>query len=393
MIHDFDEEINRYGTDSTQWDLLAYKFGESGLLPFWMADMDFRCAQPIIDALKKRVDHGIFGYTKPCTESYVNAVINWYSRRYGWDIEPDWIVYVPNAMLIAKIALDLFTLPGDKVIIQSPVYNLFERVVVRNGRYIANNQLKLVDGRYEIDFDQLEELAKDPLTRAMILCNPHNPVGRMWSREELRKIANICLENDVLLISDEIHGDLGLWGKRYTPVASLSKEIADNTIVCTAPTKTFNISGFFIANAIIPNDDLRWRFEEEIKKKMCIHSAPVLAVEAMKAAYNESEYWLEQLIKYIEGNMNFIESFFKENLPKVKFNKPEATYFAWLDFRDFNMSRHEIESLLWHKAKVAAYEGTIFGPGGEGFVRFVTACPRRKIEKGLRRIAEVFKEY
>lgn len=390
-IRIFDEVIDRSNTGSIKWDQYYLKkiFGNEDLLPLWIADMDFRAPQPVIDALVERVKHGIFGYTGPEPEKYNMSVINWYKRRYDWIIDENWIVFSPGIVQACTYLIQRFTQPGDKVIIQEPVYYPFAALIRNNGRRIVSNQLDLVEGHYQMNYNDLEKIVKDPRVKTLILCSPHNPVGRVWSRKELTKLGDICLENDVLIISDEIHCDLVYSKYKHTILASISEELAQHSITCTAGSKTFNLAGFQHSNVIIPNERLRETFKVHMENNALTIPNAIGAL-ALQVAYDEGEEWLDSLMQVLERNLNFLKDFFNDRLPKVSVIEPEGTYLVWLDFRQFKLGHKELEKKMLEEAKVALDSGYKFGSGGEGFERINIACPHSILKESLERIAKAF---
>ncbi|HSH36201.1 MalY/PatB family protein [Schnuerera sp.] len=386
MKYNFDQIINRENTNSTKWDpdTLKEMFGTSDILPFWVADMDFKVADPIVDAVVKRAEHGIYGYATR-TDSYFDAIINWTRNRFKWDIEKEWIEYTPGVVPAINFILQAFTKPGDKVLIQEPVYYPFKRSINNNNLKVVNSPLKYDGEKYEIDFVDLEEKIKDQDIKIFILCNPHNPVGKVWDKEDLIKIGNLCLENDVLVVSDEIHNDLVYSGNTHTMFASISEKFAMNSITCTAPSKTFNLAGMQASNIIIPNPKLMEEYRQVLEKHNISGQNP-LSIVALEAAYNYGEEWLEELLIYLEGNIEFIFNYLIEHLPKAKFIKPEGTYLAWVDLREYEMNGERLEKTIIEKGKVAFDGGTWFGENGEGFIRINFACPRSLLEEGLSRL-------
>ncbi|WP_379668542.1 MalY/PatB family protein [Pueribacillus sp. YX66] len=382
--HQFDKVINRYKTNSLKWDALEERFGKANVLPLWVADMDFRAPNAVIEALKKVAEHGIFGYTvRP--DSFYESLISWFERRHDWKIKKDSILVSPGIVPALSLLVQAFTEPGDHVIIQSPVYHPFFHVVQQNGRNLIDNPLILNDKKYEINFDDLEQKLREYECKLMLFCSPHNPAGRVWTKKELIKVGELCKKYNVLLISDEIHCDLIYKGHQHIPFASLSKEFQDLSITCVAPSKTFNLAGLQSSALIIPNKDIR----EQYKRSLKIENSDMLnsfAIAAFEAAYNDGEQWLENLMEYLEDNVQFLISFFEEQIPEVNVIPPEGTYLIWLDFRKLGLSVKELESFLLTEAKVALNQGYIFGKTGEGFVRINIACPRKTLEEGLHRI-------
>ncbi|MGG4217870.1 MalY/PatB family protein [Paenibacillus jamilae] len=349
----------------------------------WIADMDFRTAQPIIDALIRRAEHGIYGYGHKSDE-FMEGAVNWQKKRNGWDIEKEWILFTPGIIPALNFIVETFCNKGDKVIIQSPVYYPFLNIITNNGCQIANNPLIYEQGEYKINFEELETIAQDSKTKMIFLCSPHNPVGRVWNEKELKRLGEICIRNNVLVVSDEIHSDLIYKPHHHTPFGKISEEFRMNSIVCTSPSKTFNLAGLQLSNIIVPNERLR----SELNHKLTtIDIDPgSFATVAQIASYNDGEEWLEQLLIYLEENLTFIERFVKERMPKVKLIKPEATYLAWLDFRELELSDLELQQLMQKKAKVALDDGFIFGAGGELFQRINFACPRSFLQQALESI-------
>ena len=384
MTVDFDRVIDRYQTNSVKWDFVKDIFGRDDLLPMWVADMDFQAPQAVRDALVAKAKHGIFGYSDP-TESYYQAVTGWLERRHGWKVDQDWLVFSPGVVPALLWLVRAFVKPGEKVVLQSPVYPPFLRAIESNGAEPLNNTLRLENGRYVIDFGDLEKKLQSG-AKMLILCNPHNPVGRVWQREELLRIGELCLKYQVLVISDEIHSDLIYPGHKHIPFASLSEELAMNSIVCTAPSKTFNLAGLQTSNIIIPNPELRKSFREMLALNGIGHPN-IFGLVATEAAYNYGEPWLESLLAYVKGNLDFLLAYLESNIPKVKAVIPEGTYLVWLDFRELGLEPKELQEFLLTRAKVALNAGYTFGPGGEGFGRLNMACPRSVLAEGLGRIA------
>ncbi|MHA2306404.1 MAG: MalY/PatB family protein [Candidatus Hodarchaeales archaeon] len=391
-LSNFDEVIDRANTGSMKWDpaFLKEHFGKEDLLPLWVADMDFRAPQPVIDALVKRAQHGIFGYTFPDPVKYNEAVKNWFKRRFNWSLDEKWFVFSPGIVPACTYLIQRFTQPGDKVIIQNPVYYPFIQLIENNGRKVAYSQLELVDSHYIMDLEDLEKQVKDSRTRVLILCSPHNPVGRVWSKKELTEVGDICLAHNILVISDEIHCDLVYPQYTHTVFASLSEEFAQHSITCTAGSKTFNLAGLQQSNVIIPNENLRETFKIQMENHFLFIPNSFGAL-ALQVAYDEGESWLNSLIQVMERNLDFLKSYIQEKLPKVSVIEPEGTYLVWLDFRAFGLDHKNLEKKLLEEAKVALDDaGYQFGPGGEGFVRINIACPLPILTECLERITRVF---
>ena len=385
MKYNFDEVIDRKNTDSMKWSAsyLEQHFGSADCVPLWVADMDFRTAQPVIDAVTERAGHGIYGYALPGDEFY-EAVIKWQKRRNGWEVKKEWIVFSPGVVPALWHIVRTFCSPGEKVILQSPVYYPFYKVIEDNGCQVINNRLINNGGRYEMNFDELEKQAADGSVRMMILCSPHNPVGRVWTKEELRRVSEICFANDVLLVSDEIHSDLVFRPNVHTPAASLSEELMMNTITCMAPSKTFNLAGVQVSDVIVPDRRLRRKLAGSLKSAGVMPN--VFGLAAQTAAYNEGEEWLEQLLEYLAGNLDVMENFITSELPEVKSRRPEGTYLAWLDFSGYGFTTEELQNRMKNKAGVALDDGYIFGDGGEPCQRINFACPRSVLIKAMERL-------
>ena len=379
MKYNFDEIIDRNGTRCAKFDERAKKFGTADVIPLWVADMDFRTAQPIIDACKAKAEEGIWGYTtRP--DSYFEAVQQWERRRKGWTPDTSFMSWslgvVPSLSAIVK----LFSNDGDKVLIQTPVYSEFYDVAETWGREVVESPLVERDGTWSIDFDDFAEKVKQ--CRLFLLCNPQNPVGRVWEPEELRKMAELCLESGTLLISDEIHSDLIFHGKRHTPMASLSSEIAANTITCVSATKTFNLAGLQASTTIFPNREMKKTFDT-FWGHMDICRNNAFSAVAMEAAYRQGEEWLDQLLPYISANFDYIREFCAENIPQIKPNLPDATYLMWLDCRALGMTNEELRDFFIRKAGLGLNEGCTFGRSLTGFMRLNAACPRATLEKAM----------
>ena len=385
MKYNFDEIISRRNTNCIKWDR-----GEVDVLPMWVADMDFKAAQPIIDAMKEKLDSGIFGYTMH-PDTYYNAIISWWDRRHGFKIKKDWVVFCPGIVPALSYLVRALTSHGDKVLLQSPVYYPFYRVITNNGCEVVDNPLKLVGEKYEIDFEDLESKASDPKVKLMLLCSPHNPVGRVWTKEELVKIGDICEKHQVLVIADEIHCDLVYKGYKHIPFAQINESFLMNSITCTAPSKTFNLAGLQVSNLIIPSRSLRMKFKQILEINE-IAEPNVFSVDALIAAYNEGEEWLTQLIKYLEGNLKYLIGFIESNIPNLKVIKTEGTYLVWVDCRALGMSSKELDVLFTKNARVWFNNGSTFGLNGEGFVRINIACPRELLKEGLERAKRVISD-
>ncbi|XCN72919.1 MAG: MalY/PatB family protein [Candidatus Electrothrix aestuarii] len=383
LKYDFDRIIEKKGINSVKWEFMEFltKDIDKDTLPFWIADMDFMCPPPLLEAIKERADKFTLGYSM-ADDTYHEAVCNWMERRFSWNIHPSDIFISPGVVKgIENLILSLTT-AGNGIIIQKPVYYPFSAIIQQTGRTVVNNALINTAGFYEIDFQDLQRKAQDPANKMLLLCSPHNPVGRVWTEQELRQVAEICLENDVILVSDEIHFDLLRKGVTHIPLARLYPE-EDRIITCTAPSKTFNTAGLQISNIIIKNKTFQKKWSEIAGMEL---PSP-LALTAVKAAYNEGEEWLEQLLVYLDENFSFLDQYIKEKIPKAKFSIPQGSYLAWIDFSPYGYDDKELDRILIQEAKVLLEAGTIFGPEGAGFQRMNIACPRATLEQGLERIS------
>ncbi|UQZ36006.1 cystathionine beta-lyase [Paenibacillus sp. PK3_47] len=390
MKYDFDRVIDRSNTRSYKWDQSEKLFGNKNVLPLWVADMDFESPPAVQEALLRRVRSGIYGYSVT-SESYRQAIVHWFRRRHDWEIKPEWITDSPGIVTSLSLSVELFTQPGDQVIVQTPVYYPFYDVILMNNRKVAENPLILKNGRYEMDYAQLEELMKGG-AKLLLLCNPHNPGGRVWGREDLQRLGDLCVQYGVTVISDEIHCDLALPGHKHIPFASLSEEIADITLTTLAATKTFNLPGLQTSYIVAKNPQLKRRFDLKLKT-LSLHMAHFLAPEAVEAAYNEGEEWLDGLVQYIAGNVEYAISYLEEQLPQVKVMRPEGTYLLWLDCRELGLDIDGLKRLMFQEAEVAFSEGSVFGTEGRGRLRINLACPRSLLAEGLQRFCRAAAAY
>lgn len=380
MKYDFDEPVPRRGTNSYKWDTVK----DEDVLPMWVADMDFRTAPAIVGALQKRVEHGIFGYTK-VPPAYYEAVVNWFRRRHAWLIEKEWIVYTTGVVPAISAIVKALTVPGDRVLVQTPVYNCFFSSIRNNGCEAVANPLIYANGTYRIDYDDLERKAADPKVKLLLLCNPHNPVGRVWTRQELRRIGEICIRNRVLVVADEIHCELVFSGHVYIPFASISEDFREHSVTCISPSKAFNLAGLQIANIVAADTDVRMKIDKAININEVCDVNP-FGVEALIAAYNRGEDWLEELKHYLSVNYNYLRAYFDEYLPEFSVVMLEGTYLVWVDCRGLGLSSREITDILLEKEKVRVNPGSLYGEAGEGFIRLNIACPREKLIEGLNRL-------
>lgn len=386
----FNEEINRYDTHSVKWDHTEEIYQKAGLLPMWVADMDFKAPKAVIDTLKDRIEHGIFGYSMPTNNTKL-AVQEWLDRRHNWSIDTEWIVFTPGVVPAISAAINTYTSKGDKILIQSPVYYPFRDMIEKNDRVVVDNPLVLESDTYKMDVQDLESKVKDPAVKMILLCNPHNPVGRVWSYEELVTLANLCVEHDVLIVSDDIHFDLIFKGHQHTLISTISSDIQANTITCIAPSKTFNLAGLQLSTIIIPDDKKREQYEAYMVK-MGMFAPNALGILAVEAAYTHGEKWLEELLIYLEENLAFLTSFIEERLPEIRVIQPEGTYLVWVDFRSLNLNYEELEKFIQNDAMLALDEGYIFGDGGKGFERINIACTRSTLEEGLKRLEQALRK-
>lgn len=382
MLYDFNRIYDRKSTLSSKWSVKEV-FGHDDILPMWVADMDFRVAEPIVQAIKDRLEHPIFGYTRVSPGLYESVIDRLYAK-FGWKIEKEWIVITPGVMPAVNTAVLAFTDPGDCVALQSPVYPPFWSAISDNNRQLAVNCLKLSGGRYEIDFEDLKTKFEEGHSKAIVFCNPHNPGGRVWTAEELNKVGEIVTGSGGVVISDEIHCELVMKGHTHTPFASMSRQFEQNSVTCFAPSKTFNIPGFHTSVAIIPNEEMREKFNKARGRIM--GSPNILGLIAMEAAFRHGDQWLEQVLDYIEGNIDYTMDYFSKKIPEIAPMRPEATYLVWLDCRNLGLSAGELKALFVEEARVGLNDGTTFGLGGEGFMRLNVGCPRPILEEGLLRI-------
>ncbi|AVQ40561.1 cystathionine beta-lyase [Clostridium botulinum] len=384
MKYDFDEIIDRSDNRAAKYDERVKKFGTNEVIPLWIADMDFRIAQPIIDACKRKAEEGLWGYTSR-PDSYFKAVQEWEKRRNQWDVDVSLMSWSLGVVPALSAIVKVFSHTGDKILIQTPVYSEFYDVTEAWGRVVVENQLIEKNEKWHIDFEDFEKKAKE--CKIFLLCNPHNPLGIVWEPEELKRMAEICIANDVILVSDEIHSDLIFHGKKHTPTATLSKEIAKKIITCVSATKTFNLAGLQASTTIFPDEQMKQKFND-FWMSMDIQRNNAFSSVAMEAAYNEGEEWLTQLLAYISENFDFIKKYFDENIPKIKPNVPDATYLVWLDCRELGMSNEELRDFMIHKAGLGLNEGCSFGRSLSGYMRLNAACPRSVLEQALKQLKE-----
>lgn len=388
--YNFDEVIDRHNTACLKYDFAIQRGRPADVLPLWVADMDFPIAREIQDALINRCQHAVFGYSES-DNAYFNAVHDWYAKHFNWETKQEWLTKTPGIVFALAMAVKAFTKPGEAVLINQPVYYPFTEVIKDNKRELINSPLVLKDGNYSIDFVDLEAKIIKHDVKLMLLCSPHNPVGRVWSREELQKIGDICLAHNVIIVSDEIHSDF-VWGKnKHTVFATLGEKYAQNCMVCTAPSKTFNIAGLQVSNIFIPNEDLRRAFRHEVAAAG-YSQVNTLGLVACEAAYRYGEDWLYQVKTYIEANIRFVDEYLKSNLPQIKLLAPQGTYLIWLDCSALGFTAEDREQWLWHKAKLWLDGGGIFGPEGQAFERINVACPRSTLLQALEQLKKAVSE-
>lgn len=384
MKYNFDEIIDRDNTNSAKFDELEEKFSRTDIIPMWIADMDFLNAKEIEDAIVKRAKHSIYGYTTR-NEEYFKAVKNWQKYKNNWDVDIKYMSHAPGVLPMLANIFHAFAKEGDKVIIQPPVFSEFKKVVKNWGLEVINNPLIEENNNYYIDFEDLNKKAKD--AKFMIFCNPHNPVGRVWRKDEIKKVSEICLKNDVLMISDEMYSDIVLFGNKHVPTASISKEIAKNTITCTSIGKTFNIPGLKVATCIFPTLEAKEKYDW-ILEKLEMKRSDCFSVVANQVAMNEGKEWFNQVIEYLEDNIRFAEEYITKNIPNILFSKIEGTYLLWLDCRKLNLSQDELVNFFVNNAKLALNDGSAFGDEGIGYMRMNLGCPRSILRQALTQLKD-----
>lgn len=388
MEYNFDEVIHRRGTASYKWDQSEKLFGDADILPMWVADMDFRPPAEVVEVVKQRAELGVYGYTFR-TQGYLDAIVNWMKTRHDWSIHEEWIVSSPGVVVSLSLLVELLTEPGDRVIIQTPVYYPFYDVIRMNRREVVRNSLMLEDGQYKMNFKELEEQMAAG-AKCLLFCSPHNPGGRVWSRAELIKLGELALKYNVKIISDEIHQDHVYSGYKHYPLASLSDAIAGITATCVAPSKTFNIAGLQTSAVVISDPELRRKYAHRTKA-LSLHMDSYFGGAATEASYQHGGDWLDQLLVYLEGNRDTLLEFFERELPQCKVMKPQGTYLAWVDCSAISPDPAVLKKLMFEKAKVAFSDGSTFGEEGRGFLRVNLACPRSLLVEGLRRFADAVK--
>ena len=385
MAHyNFDEVVDRKNTNSLKYDFAVERGRPADVLPLWVADMDFRAPKPVLDALHSAVDHGIFGYSD-VKENYYNAVSAWFDQNFGWKTQPDWLVKTPGVVFALAMAVRALTNPGDSVLVQPPVYYPFFSVIRDNERKVVENELFYRDGRYEIDFMDFEEKIIQNRVKLFLLCSPHNPVCRVWTRDELQRIGEICLKHNVYVVSDEIHCDFAFPGHLHTVFLNACPKLADRSIICTAPSKSFNLAGLQVSNIWIPSKVIRNLFVREIDRSG-YSQLNTLGLVACQAAYEHGGEWLEQCKSYLRNNLYYLRRFLAEKLPQIKLVEPEGTYFAWLDCSGLGLNRKELNDLIIYTAKLWLDPGHIFGGNADQFQRIVLACPEEILQKALKQL-------
>lgn len=386
MKYDFDVIIDRTNSDSLKYDFAVRRGKPDGILPLWVADMDFMTAPCVVEALMNKIRHGVFGYSES-RQDYVDVLQKWFSVSFDWTIEPNWLVKTPGVVYSICTAIRALTSKGDSILIQQPVYYPFTESIQINDRKLVINQLVYTDGKYAIDFQDFEDKITQNDVRMFILCSPHNPVGRVWTKEELVRLGDICLKHGVTVVSDEIHADFVYPGYKHHVFAGLKPEFSEITITCTAPSKSFNLAGLHIANIFIASRNIRQRFRQEMAKSG-LSQMNVMGFTACRAAYAYGREWLTELKAYIAGNLSFIKNYISEEISEIKLVEPQGTYLAWLDFYDLELDHSKLEDLIINKAGLWLDSGKMFGVGGESFQRINIACPRQILEKALVRLAK-----
>jgi cystathionine beta-lyase len=388
MKYDFSKAINRRNTNCLKWDCLNAFFGKEDLNAFWVADMDFKAPEEILTPILNRAEHGVFGYTaKP--DAFYAAIINWFKKRYHWAIEKEWIVTTPGVVPALNLSIQEFTETGEGVIIQSPVYFPFKESVELNNRTLIDNELILLRGRYEINWNDLEKKAES--AKMLVFCSPHNPVSRVWSKSELEQLGEICRKHDLLVFSDEIHADIVFPPHIHIPVASVSPDLADRTIAAYATSKTFNLAGLQLSVNIIPNSDVRRRFNLTMQK-LHMNMSNIFGIVGTQAAYTHGEEWLDELLVYLFQNYTTVKSFLHESIPGISVIEPDGTFLLWLDCRELGLTDKELSALFVQKAGLALSDGILFGPGGSGFMRMNIGCPAQNIIAGLESLKKALED-
>jgi cystathionine beta-lyase len=398
MKYDFNRECERRNTNSIKWDCIQSIFGSEDVIPLWVADMDFPVAQPIVEALKDRAKHSCYGYTQ-AGPNVIASVVERMRRKYNWEIKPEWIIFTPGVVPALHVAVRALTHPGDEVILQDPVYYPFFPAITSSGCQIVSNSLKLINGRYEMDFEDLEKkfmpkIGMHPTpgrVKAILTCNPQNPVGRLWDKEELVHLGEIVIRQGAVVISDEIHCEILFKGNRHTPFASISEEFEQNSIVCMSPSKTFSLAGLGVSSIIIPNKKIRDGFNHI--RAGILPEPNLFGFVALEAAYRYGDEWLAEVLDYLQGNLDYLLEYFTRKIPLIRVIRPQGTYLVWLDCRELGMDDLTLRKFMREKAKVGLDDGFLFGVSGSGFQRMNIACPRSILEKALKQIEDAVSEY
>ena len=386
MKYDFDKITDRKGTDCLKYDFAKERGRHEGILPLWVADMDFPTLPQVSERLRKITEHGIYGYSD-AKEPYFQALLGWYEKHFSWKIQKEWLIKTPGVVFALAAAVRAYTKPGEAVLLQQPVYYPFSEVIADNERVIVNSPLKLIDDHYEIDFDDFEQKIRDNHVKLFLLCSPHNPVGRVWKKWELEKIGEICIRYGVIVVSDEIHSDF-TWGEnKHLMFASLSDDFANISITCTAPSKTFNLAGLQVSNIFIPNETLRFKFKKAVDAAG-YSQVNVMGLEACQAAYEYGEEWLTQLKEYLKDNIAFVREFIQTRLPKLTMIEPEGTYLLWIDCHKVCLDSVELTSFIRKKTGLYVSDGLEYGENGKAFIRMNVACPFERLKDGLNRFKE-----
>ncbi len=380
MKYDFDKVIDRHNTGAMKIEKCNEIFGKDDIIPLWIADMDFATPDFILDAIRKRCEHPIMGYTVPCKE-YFNSITNWIAKRHNWKVETEWMGFLAGIVPSISFAINTFSQRNDEIIVQPPVYPPFIEVTRNNNRQVVYNPLKVVNGRFEMDFEDLERKITGK-TRVFVLCNPHNPGGRTWDKETLTRLADICYKHGILVVSDEIHSDVALKGEKHTPFATVSKLAEQNSVTYIAPSKTFNMAGIISSSYIIPNPVIREKFQQFLESSHLGHGN-IFAYTAARAAYEQGSDWVEQMLSYVQSNLEFVLDFFKKNIPQIKPMTPQASFLVWLDCSELGMDTDELQDFMVNKVGIGMNKGTTFGPGGEQHLRLNIGCPRKVLEQAL----------
>jgi len=387
MSRDFDTIVNRLGTFCTQWDYIEDRFGEKDLLPFSISDTDFECPQPVMAALKKRMDHAVFGYTRWNHEVFKEAITGWYQSRFETTIDPKTVVYSPSVKFTISKLMTILSEVGDHIVVQTPAYDAFYKMIEAHKRILSANELKEIEGQFSVNFEDLEAKLAHPLCKIFLLCHPHNPTGRIWPEQELHKMLVLCKKYDVFLLSDDIHMDLVRIGKKFQPVINFSKQ-PESLCICSASSKTFNTPGLIGSYAIIPDDKLRERYLVALKEADGLSSASTLGMHALIAAYQTCGDWVDNLNAYLDDNMRLVHDYFNVHHPAVKFSIPEATFLAWIDVKDLGFSMDDLQDALVKVGKVGIMDGRKYGKKSGTFLRLNVGCPRSKLLEGLRRFTK-----